>query len=228
MVVPAENETPESGDAALKSDLLDDFLFNAANYIYVRRMLFISLAVAIVVIIVSTWGTFEYLAYRDNSRNEELFKIEQIVYDNEITEEQRHAKAKPLLDSFLQNHSGTDQYTIALFYRAALNSGQKAYEEAEADLNSLLSILKPESDLYFLASLYLSNVYRDQGKTDEAFELLQTAKSEAINDIILMEQAEIYMNSDQQEKAKELLQILLQDYPKSFYANKARQLLEIL
>ncbi len=228
MVVPDENETPEGSEAVLKSDLLDDFLFNAANYIYLRRKFFISLAIAIVVIIVSTWGTFEYLAYRENLRNEELFKIEQIVYDNGLSDMQRYEKAEPLLDSFLQNHPGTDQHTIALFYRAALKSAQSAYEEAEEDLNSLLSILKPESDLYFLASLYLSNIYRDQGKDEEALEVLQTATSETINDIILMEQAEIYMNSDRQEKAKELLQILLQDYPKSLYANKARQLLEIL
>ncbi len=228
VAIPSENETAEGGEVALKSDRLDDFLFNAANYIYVRRKLFITLAVVSIVLILSIWGTFKYISYQDNLRNEELFKIEQIIYNRELSDEQKSAQANPLLESFLKNHAGSSQYNIALFYRAGLNSRQKIYPQAEADLNELLSILEPETDLYFLASLYLSNVYRDQGKFDEAFELLQSAKTEAVADIILMEQAELYISNNQQDKAKELLQILLKDYPNSFYINKARQLLEIL
>jgi len=69
---------------------------------------------------------------------------------------------------------------------------------------------------------------RGQNKIDEAVEILQAVKSDTMADIILMEQAELFMSADQQDKAKDVLQILLKDYPESFYATKAKQLLEIL
>lgn len=226
-VLPPETENAESSEA-LKSDLLDDFLFHAANYVYVKRKLFISLAVAAIAIIVAVWGTIKYIEYLDNTRNEELFKIEQIIYNAQLEEEQMIKTAIPLLDTFIQEHGGTEQYNLALYYRAGLNTKQKQFAQAESDLQLLLDSLEPGTDLFFLATLNLSNVLRDQNRTDEAFELLQSVKSESVTDIVLMEQAEIYMNSNRQDKAKELLEILLKDYPSSYYANKAKQLLEIL
>ena len=227
-MIPVEPETAEGEAAALKSDRLDDFLFHAANYIYVRRKLFISLAVALVAIIVAVWGTISYIDYRDNLRNEQLYQVEQVIFSDQLDESEKINKAIPMLDEFLAKYEGTEQAKLALFYRAGLKVKQEDYPAAEQDLNQLLTMLEPESDLFFLASLNLSNVLRDQQKIDEAFQLLQSVKTETLNDIVLMEQAELYMNSNQEEKAKELLQILIKDYPNSFYANKARQLLEIL
>lgn len=224
---PEGSETSEE-QKALKADLLDDFLFNAANYIYVRRKLFITLAVMLVVTIFTVWGIFEYFDYKDRLRNESLFDMEQIIFDPNISPAEKSERAIPLLNQFLQNHEGTSQYAIALFYKAGLNADQKAFQDAENDLKRLLEIVESNTDLYFLASLYLANVLRDQNRIDEAHEVLQASKTDAVADIILMEQAEMYMNTDQNEKAKELLEILLKDYPKSLYANRARQLLDVL
>lgn len=227
-VIPEADAPAKESEEALKSDLLDDFLFHAANYIYIRRKLFITLAVIVIAAICATWGTFKFIEYRENIRNERLYQIERVIYDTSLSDAEREKNALPLLHDFLEEFNGSDQATLALFYRAGLHFSQKEYSKAEEDLDELLSQLEPGSDLFFLASLNLANVLRDQNKTERAVEVLQSAKVEAMTDIILMEQAETFMSIDQKEKAKELLQVLLKDYPGSYYATKAKQLLEIL
>ena len=226
--IPDSETAADNQNKALKSDFMDDFLFHAANYIYVRRKLFIALSIVVVVLICSGWGTFKYIEYRNTMRNEALFNIENIIFDTTLSDSQKDEQAFPLLESFLKDYPDSAQSKLALFYRAGLNFSQKKYKESETDLRTLLSSLETGSDLFFLASLNLSNVLRDQNRIDEAVEILKAAKTDAMSDIILMEQAELFMSVDQQDKAKEVLQILLKDYPESYYANKAKQLLEIM
>lgn len=227
-IVSAAGDAEPGKEVALKRDRFDDFLFNAANYIYLRRKLFITLSIVLVIVLVSGWGTYKYIEHQDNLRNEELFKIEQQLNRADLSDDLKAQQVMPLLDKFLSQYQGTSQYTIALFYRAGLHTQRKELQAAQNDLTDLRTHLEAGSDLYFLASLYLSNILRDQNKIPEAFTVLESVKTEAVADIILMEQAEIHINQNQTEKAKELLQILIKDYPKSFYTNKARQLLEIL
>lgn len=226
--IPAD--IPENGEAQeqLKTDFLDDFLFHAANYIYVRRKIFITIAVVLVVVLLSSYGTYTYIEYRDTQRNEQLFKIERIIFDTSLELDQQLDQAMPLLNTFISEHEDTEQQILARFYRAGLYFETNNYEEAAEDLKKVIAAQEPGSDLYVLASIHLANVMRDQGNANDAVEILQAAKTEAMTDIVLMEQAEIYMSSNQNDKARETLQVLLKDYPKSFYASKAKQLLEIL
>ncbi|MBU3915464.1 tetratricopeptide repeat protein [bacterium] len=226
----ASTVEPQSGEVAeqLKSDFMDDFLFHAANYIYVRKKLFISLAVIFIVILLSGYGIFRFIQYKDNLRNEEIFKIEKIVNDSSLTEDQRYNSVVPLLDSFVREYNGTSQSTIALFYRSSLHFKKNQFQDAENDLKKVLSTVESNSGLFVLASLHLANVLRDQQKVDQAIEVLQAAKTENMTDIILMELAEIYLETNQKEKAKQTLENFLQDYPNSSYANKAKQMLERL
>ena len=216
---------PEEG---LKRDLLDDFLFNAADYVYRRRTLFISLAIILVVIAVSGYGTYAYIQYKLNQRNEQLFMIEQIVQEKGSNADQRFEKAIPLLNRFIETYPDTSQQHLALFYRSRLFFDQKKYSEAETDLKELLNMLEKESDLFVLASLYLSNVLLDQQKDDQAIDILQNARTENMTDIVLMALAEIYLNTFQEDKAKQTLEVLTKDYPNSLYGQRAKQLLSLL
>ncbi len=227
-ILPESETENEESQEALKSDLLDDLLFHAANYIYVRKKFFISLVVILLVTLFSGYGTFRFIQYKDDQRNEGLFKIEKVIYDSALTDAQQAEQALPLLNEFIENYSGTDQHKIAQFYRAGLYYKKSDYVNSERDLNSLLAELEAGSDLFVLASLYLANVLRDQDKIEEALDVLRKAKTENMADIILMEEAEIYMRNNQDDKAKETLEVLLKDYPKSVYMSKAKQLLEML
>ena len=108
---PAENQSEQSEE--LQKDALDDFLFNAANYIYVRRKLFIALAVVIAVILSSVYGVFRYVQYRENVRNEELYVIEKIINDREFSKTRQFQEGLPLLNKFLVAYPGTKQSSLA-------------------------------------------------------------------------------------------------------------------
>ena len=224
---PVEAQQGETTEH-LKTDFMDEFLFHAANFVYMRKKLFISLALLLVIMLISGYGTFRFIQHKDDLRNEKIFEIEKIIHDTSLSEENRFKKAIPLLDNCVKEYEGTKQYTLALFYRSGLNYKQKQYAEAESDLKGVLLDVEKQSELFVLASLYLANVFRDQQKTEQAVEVLQAAKTESMADIVLMELANIYDTTDQKDKARETLQILTQDYPKSNYAGKAKQLLEML
>ena len=224
----AATEQPLESEEGLKRDLFDDFLFHAADYVYRRRKLFISLAIIIVVIVVSGYGTYRFFQYQINQRNEQLYIIEEYLQKKEITEEKRFEATMPLLNTFIEAHPETSQQHIALFYRSRLNFDQKRYLEAENDLRNLLSLLEDGSDLFVLSSLYLSNVLVDQQKDDQAIKILENARTENMADIVLMALSEIYINTNQKDKAKRTLAVLTNDYPNSLYIQRARQLLSLL
>ena len=221
-------KTPENTQGLEKADLVDDFMFNAADYIYRRKKLFISLGIAIALIIISAYGTISFFKYRDNLRHEALFQIEKLMNDSSLSQAQHFKKGIPLLNKFIEENPDTKQYHLALFYRSGLYFRQKQFHKAEKDLRVLTASLNKDSELFILASVYLSNVLQDQQKIDQAIEVLEVAKTKKMTDIILMELSEVYLNSLQKEKAKHTLEILLKDYPQSVYNRRAKQLLKTL
>ncbi len=212
----------------LKQEFLDDFLFQAANYIYVKRKLFITIGIVIVVILLAVYGGYRFIEYRDNVRNEKLYEVERVLNHSGVGVKQRFEKAISLLSSMIEEYSGTKQYNLALLYRGNLYAKQKKYEAAEADLKNVMSEMEMGSDLYIVASLYLANILRDQSKDDQAIEILQSAKTEKLTDFILMELSEVYYSTSQKDKAKQTLQVLIKDYPNSTHKRRAEQLLKIL
>ncbi len=221
-----ESQSEQSEE--LQRDLLDDFLFNAANYLYVRRKRFIALAIVIALILSSAYGAFRYVQYRENVRNKELYVIEKIINARTISKSQQYQQALPFLNQFLAEYPGTRQSTLALLYRGGLFYSQGKYSEAENDFETVRTTLDSDSELYVLASIYLSNVLQDQKKSSQAIEVLQSAQSEKMTDIVLMEIAELYLQTDQKTKARETLDILLKDYPQSPHTARATQLLKLL
>lgn len=212
----------------LKQDFLDDFLFQAANYIYVKRKLFITIGIVSVFILLSVYGGYRFIEYRDNMRNEELYSIERVLNDSGLKETQRFEKAVVLLDMLIKEHPDTKQFNLALLYRGNLYAKQKKYLQAEMDLKQVMSDLESSSDLYIVASLYLANILRDQNKDKQAIDVLQKAKTEKLTDFILMELSEVYYTTQQKDKAKQTLEVLIKDYPTSTHKRRAEQLLKLL
>lgn len=218
-------EQKENSEELEKTDALDDFLFQATNYVYKKRKLFITLGVALAIIILSGYGINWYIGYQENIRTEKLYRIESIVQNSDISNDQKFAKALPLINSFLDEYSGSKQAEIALFYRSSLNYHQKQYDKAGSDLREVLTVLEKPSDFHVIASVYLSNILRDQGNIDEAVSVLNAAKSEIMTDLVMLELAETYISSDQKDAAKQTLDAIVKDYPNSPYASRAKQLL---
>jgi predicted negative regulator of RcsB-dependent stress response len=220
--IPGQEET---SDELAKTDALDDFLFNATNYIYKKRKLFITLVVAFLVILFSGYGINWFINYQDNLRNEQLYRIETIVQNQGISNDKKSEQALPMINQFLDEYKGSKQAEIVLFYRSSLNYHQKQFDKAGEDLKEVLTVLEKPSDFHVIASVYLSNILRDQGKFEEAVQVLNEAKSDVMTDLIMLELAETYMSSGQKDSAKETLDTLIKDYPNSSFANRAKQLL---
>ena len=229
-VVTSGNSNPvdQENSELVQKDFLDDFFFHAANYLYKKRKLFITLGVACLAIFIAGYGISKYMVYQEDQRDRVLFKIEKIIYNSKISQDEIEKQALPVIDSFLKDNSGAKQATLALFYRGSILYKAKEYPKAQVDLEKALVGLQKSSPLFVLGSVYLSNVLRDQKKFDEAISVLEKAKSGLMVDIVMMELSEAYISNDNPEKAKETLQIFVKDYPKSQYIERAKQLLAML
>ncbi len=222
---PSPVVDPETTDELQKTDALDDFLFHATNYVYKKRKLFIALGIVLAASLLGGYGIGRYIDYRDNLRNEGLYQIERTIRDDRQGERQQYEKALSQIDDFLADFPGSRQAAIALFYRSSLNFRQEGYREAEKDLRRVIELLEKPSEFHLLASIYLSNILRDQGKTDQAVEILQAAKSEIMTDIVMMEIAETHIAAGNRTEAKSLLETIVKDYPRSLYRSRIEQLL---
>lgn len=229
-IVASGNSKPVDQDSEelVQNDFLDDFFFHAANYLYKKRKLFITLGITLFAVFVAGYGVNRYIVHQEDQRNRALFKIEKIIYDSKISQDELEKQALPAIDNFLKENSGAKQATLALFYRGNILYKAKAYQKAQVDLEKALAGVEKKSPLFVLGSIYLSNVLRDQKKFDEAISVLEQAKSDLMADIVTMELAEAYISNDNSEKAKATLQTFVKDYPKSQYIERAKQLLAML
>ena len=211
-----------------KTPTIDDFFFHAADYIYKRKKFFTILAISVISLLLIGYGISWYLQYQDEKRDTELFQIEQIIQDKELKKTEKFSKALPLLNSFIDQNSGSDQVRIAIFQRANLYSSNGKLKEAEGDLQRLLSSSTKGEGFYVLISIYLANTLRDQGLDEQAVEVLQNAQSEVMTDVVLMELAEMYISQEKKTEAKQNLDALIKDFPTSLYQERAKRMLEQL
>lgn len=207
---------------------VDDFFFHAADYVYKHKKKFMVLTGVLIAIFLAAYAINWYLEKQDTHRNEELYKIEKVLDDRSLSDEKRFEKGLPALNDFLVKFENSNQAKIALFRRGSLYFDQKKLTEAEADLTKLLEKLEKTSGIYVLTNIYLANVLRDQGKAQESIQILEGVKSETMTDLVLLELAEAYLGTGQNDKAKINLTALTEDHAKSIYANRAKQMLDLL
>ncbi len=203
---------------------MDDFFFHAADFIYRKRKLFINLAIAIIVIIIAVYLVIQGIKRAEVKRAEGLYAIQQKMAasgGNSFKFLEDHGSE---LNDFILETQGTPEEKIALFDRANLFYATNKYTEAEADLNKIIAELKPESGLFPVANLFLANILRDQNKAEEAIVLLKNALKKRPSDMILIEIAETYFGLSKFTEAKQHINDLKSQFPKSLYLDRAERL----
>ncbi|MGK0288873.1 MAG: putative negative regulator of RcsB-dependent stress response [bacterium] len=212
----------------IKPDSVDDYLFHAVDYVYKKKALFISLAVGIIVLILSGVLGYQWLEKKAVERSSDLYEIELVIKDKNLSFANKNTQVTKLVQNFQTNHKGSLEQSVASFYQAQLLYSAKKYKESEKIFKNVITSLEGDSAIKSLATLYLSHVYRDQQKLDDAIRTLSSLNTDWMPSVRLIELIELYVVKGDKKAAKQNLEVFLKEFPNSSYSSRASQILSSL
>ena len=209
----------------LQQNRLEKKLYAFVDHAYRNKHMYISAAVSVVVIILVTWGGWKYVqSERVNQAN--LFHIARSKISNpSLSNEERLNKGISALQEFARSGSGSTLSVIAL-----MESGEALARQSQIDQS--ISVFKdvinhPVSTVFLRnsARLSLSALFEQKKQWDEAEMMLESIDISSWNDVRLRALARIAVDKGEIEKARNLLEQLIESVPDSVFRQESETLL---
>ena len=209
----------------LQQNRLEKKLYAFADHAYRNKRMYISAAVSVVVIILGTWGGWKYVqSERVNQAN--LFHIARSKISNPaLSNEERLNQGIAALQEFARSGSGSTLSVIAL-----MESGEALARQSQIDQS--ISVFKdvinhPDSTVFLRnsARLSLAALFEQQKQWDEAEMMLESIDISSWNDVRLRALARIAVDKGEIEKARNLLEQLIESVPDSVFRQESETLL---
>ena len=209
----------------LQQNRLEKNLYAFAEHAYRNKRIYISAAVSVVVIILGTWGGWKYVQ-SESVNHANLFHIARSKISNTaLSNEERLNQGIAALQEFARSGSGSTLSVIAL-----MESGEALARQSQIDQS--ISVFKdvinhPDSTVFLRnsARLSLSALYEQQKQWDEAEMMLESIDISSWNDIRLRALARIAVDKGEIEKARNLLEQLIESVPDSIFRQESETLL---
>tara|TARA_B100000959_G_C14926295_1_gene601653 strand:- start:318 stop:1097 length:780 start_codon:yes stop_codon:yes gene_type:complete len=193
----------------------------------------IATSVTGLVLMLATWGTFEYLQARDQNASEAFQEAMQVMEAEVIAEADRTEDAQgTLFDSEkdkwaaaltafkkVQEVGGSSGVgALARFYLGSLEAKLDNKDVALEIFGALAESLSVSDELYFLAKERQAYLFEDLGKQDQAlaaFAALARDKNHFYADYAGLHQARLLQTKGEAEQARNVLERLQKDFPGS-------------
>ena len=209
----------------LQQNRFEKKLYAFADHAYRNKSIYIGAAVSLVVIILGTWGVWKYSqSERINQAN--LFHIARSKISNSaLSNKERLNQGIAALQEFARSGSSTTLSVIAL-----MESGEALARQSQ--INQSISVFKdvinhPEVTVFLKNStrLSLAALFEQQKRWDEAEMMLESIDISSWNDVRLRALARIAVEKGEIEKARNLLEQLIESVPDSFFRQESETLL---
>jgi len=209
----------------LQQNRLEKKLYAFADHAYRNKRIYISAAVSVVVIILGTWGGWKYVqSERVNQAN--LFHIARSKISNSaLSSEERLNQGIAALQEFARSGSSSTLSIIAL-----MESGEALARQSKIDQS--ISVFKdvinhPDATVFLRnsARLSLAALFEQQKQWDQAEMMLELIDILSWNDLRLRALARIAVDKGEIEKARILLEQLIESVPDSAFRQESETLL---
>ena len=209
----------------LQQNRFEKKLFAFADHAYRNKRIYISAAVSVVVVILGTWGGWKYVqSERVNQAN--LFHIARSKISNPaLSNEEKLNQGIAALQEFARSESGSTLSVIAL-----MESGEALARQSQIDQS--ISVFKdvinnPDTTIFLRnsARLSLAALFEQQKQWDEAEMILESIDISSWNDVRLRALARIAVDKGEIEKARNLLEQLIESVPDSVFSQESKTLL---
>ena len=209
----------------LQPNRMEKKLYAFVDHAYHKKRFYISVAATVVVLILGIWGGWQYLQNeRINQAN--LFHIAQAKLTNPaLSEEERLSQGIAALQDFAKSGSDSVLRILALMESGEAYARQSQIEESIAVFEEVIKYPEATTFLRNSARLSLAALFEQQKRWDEAEMMLQSIDILSWNDVRWRALARIAIAKGETEKAKDLLEQLLETVPDSAFLQETETLL---
>ena len=209
----------------LQPNRLEKKLYAIADHAYRKKPLYFSAAVAIVVLILAIWGGWKYLKNERINEANQYQTARAILNNPALSEEERLTKGITALRDFAMSKSDSTLSVLALMESGEIYALQSQIDES---ITVFQDVIKHSEATVFqrnAARLSLAALFEQQQSWDEAVMMLDSINIPSWNDVRWRAMARIAFANGETEKAKNLLDQLLEKVPESIFRQETEILL---
>ena len=209
----------------LQQNRFEKKLYAFADHAYRNKPIYLTAALSFLIILLGIWGGWKYVqSERINQAN--LFHIARSKISNSaLSNEERLNQGIAALQEFSRSGSGSTLSVIAL-----MESGEALARQSQIDQS--ISVFKdvinhPDATVFLRnsARLSLAALFEQQKQWDEAEMMLESIDISSWNDVQLRALARIAVDKGEIEKARNLLEQLIESVPDSVFRQESETLL---
>ena len=209
----------------LQQNRLEKKLYAFADHAYRNKRMYISAAVSVGFIILGTWGGWKYVQSERVNQANLLHIARSKIINTALSNEERLNQGIAALQEFARSRSGSTLSVIAL-----MESGEALARQSQIDQS--ISVFKdvinhPDTTVFLRnsARLSLAALFEQQKQWDEAEMMLESIDILSWNDLRLRALARIAVEKGEIEKARNLLEQLIESVPDSVFRQESETLL---
>jgi len=209
----------------LQQNRLEKKLYAFADHAYRKKRMYISVAVSVVVIILGTWGGWKYVQ-SEHVNQANLFHIARSkIKDTALSNEQRINQGITDLQEFARSGSSSTLSVIALMESGEALARQSQIDQSISVFKDVINHPYATDFLRNSAHLSLAALFEQQKQWNEAEMMLESIDKSSWNDVRLRALARIAVYKGEIEKARNLLEQLIESMPDSVFRQESENLL---
>lgn len=212
-------------DKHLKSDPFQDLLFQAIDYVYMRRRRFIIAAALLLSVVGLAAGTFAYSKMLQGQTTEAFNAAEQVYHDRTLSREDRLNQSSETFRMFVSEHSGSTLTPYAWAYIAAIGLEKGNPEQADEAYQKVIAHETASESLRAIAQAGLAMIRENQNRLEESGQLYRTLPQARYGDLTAYSLGRIAVSRNDMDEARQLFESIDQNFPDSPLARWAREAL---
>ena len=209
----------------LQQNRFEKKLYAFADHAYRNKPIYLTAALSVVIILLGIWGGWKYVqSERINQAN--LFHIARSSMSNPtLSKEERINQGIASLQEFARSSSSSTLGVIALMESGKALALQSQIDQSISVFKDVINNPNATAFLRNSARLSLAALFEQQKQCENAEMILESIDISSWNDLRLRALARIAVDKGEIEKARKLLETLIESEPDSTFRQESETLL---
>ena len=209
----------------LQQNRFEKKLYAFADHAYRNKPIYLTAALSVVIILLGIWGGWKYVqSERINQAN--LFHIARSSMSNPtLSKDERIKQGIAALQEFARSSSGTTLGVIALMESGKALALQSQIDQSISVFKDVINHPDATDFLRNSARLSLAALFEQQKQWENAEMILESIDISSWNDLRLRALARISVYKGEIDKARKLLEKLIESEPDSTFRKESETLL---
>ena len=209
----------------LKPNRMEKQLYAFVDHAYRKKSLYMSVGIALLVLVLGIWGGWKY-SQNERINQANLYHLARAKLNNPIlSPEERLSDGVAALQEFVNSASGSSLVVLAMMESGGEYARQSKIDESIAVFQKVISHPDTTPFLKNSARLSLASLFEQKQQWVEAEMMLESINVSAWDDLRWRALARVAIAKGEFDKAKNLLEQLLEKEPDSFFRQETETLL---